>query len=233
MFINFIFKFFILMSVIVAAPVYAQVERVVFPIGDVSEASIKSCKAASKNSSWHNTENLCTNTFKTTSGEILHYVGGWSPEGAKGYGQLYVYDKNNGSLTDMYKGQFLKSSFYGFGKFEERFLNDDGELIISSMIGNWNHGDADGFFHLHKINSHTKESYSSYGEYKSGVKQDIFVAALPLGTFRISYENGTQQNLTESKLLMDDAAYAWIQHKYFGNDTVYSGAPEAAVISAK
>ena len=219
-------RIFITLLVILNTSVYAQT-------AEELEATINNCKNAGENSYWYEAEKICTNTFKVSSGEILHYVGGWSPEGAKGYGQLYVYDKNNGSLTDMYKGQFLKSSFYGFGKFEERFLNDDGELIISSMIGNWNHGDADGFFHLHKINSHTKESYSSYGEYKSGVKQDIFVAALPLGTFRISYENGAQQSLTESKLLMDDTAYAWIQHKYFGNDTVYSGTPEAGMISAK
>ena len=38
----------------------------------------------------------------------------------------------------MYKGQFLESSFNGFGHFETRYLNDDGQLIISSMIGNWN-----------------------------------------------------------------------------------------------
>ena len=101
------------------------------------------------------------------------------------------------------------------------------------MIGNWNDGTADGFFYTHKKNADTLEQYHSYGEFKAGAKQDTFVAVLPLGTFSVRYENGIQLNLQETKLMMDDTAYAWIQHKYFGNDTVYSGAPEADMISAK
>jgi hypothetical protein len=207
-------RIFITLLVIFNATVYAQTD------GEL-EGTINNCKNASKNSYWHEAEKICTNTFKTSSGEIIRYVGGWSIKGAKGYGQLYVYDKNDGSLTDMYKGQFLESAFHGFGRFEERYLNDEGELIISTMIGNWNDGSADGFFFHHKINHQTKESYSSYGGYNSGVKKDTFVAALPLGTFRISYENGAQQNMKQSKLLMDDTSYAWVQHYYFGNTTTF------------
>ena len=225
MFRKFIVKLFLLSLLVSSNSIYAQNQEEL-------EATKNNCVNRGENSYWHKAENICTNTFKSTSGEIIHYVGGWSLKGAKGYGQLYIYDKNDGSLTDMYKGQFLESSFYGFGRFEERYLNDNGELIISSMIGNWNEGAADGFFFMHKINSHTKESYTSYGEYKSGIMQDTFVAALPSGTFSVTYENGTLQNQQETKLMMDDTAYAWIQHKYFGNDTVYSGAPEAGMISA-
>ena len=54
----------------------------------------------------------------------------------KGYGQLYIYNGKDGSLRDMYKGQFLESTFHGFGYFEERYLNKDGQLIISTMTGN-------------------------------------------------------------------------------------------------
>ena len=227
MFRKFIVKLFLLSLLAFSNSIYAQTLEEL-------EATKNNCVSRGENSYWHEAEKICTNTFKySEDDEIIHYVGGWSPQGAKGYGQLYVYSGKDGSLTDMYKGQFLESSFNGFGHFETRYLNDDGQLIISSMIGNWNDNTADGFFYIHKINSVTLKQYTSYGEYKSGVMQDTFVAVLPVGTFSIVYENGTKQNQKETKLLMDDTAYAWIQHKYFGNDTVYSGAPEAGMISVK
>ena len=227
MFRKFIVKLFLLSLFVTSNSIYAETLEEL-------EATKNNCISRGENSYWHEAEKICTNTFKySEDNEIIHYVGGWSPQGAKGYGQLYVYSAKDGSLTDMYKGQFLESSFNGIGHFETRYLNDDGQLIISSMIGNWNDGTADGFFYTHKTNAETLEQYHSYGEFKAGAKQDTFVAVLPLGTFSVTYENGTQQNLQETRLMMDDTAYAWIQHKYFGNDTVYSGAPEAGVISAK
>ena len=216
MFRKFIVKLFLLSLFVTSNSIYAATQEELV-------ATKNNCISRGENSYWHEAEKICTNTFKySEDNEIIHYVGGWSPQGAKGYGQLYVYSSKDGSLTDLYKGQFLESSFNGIGHFETRYLNDDGQLIISSMIGNWNDGTADGFFYTHKSNTETLEQYHSYGEFKAGAKQDTFVAVLPLGTFSVTYEDGTQQNLQETKLMMDDTAYAWIQHKYFGNTTTYS-----------
>ena len=44
----------------------------------------------------------------------MHYVGGWSLEGADGYGQFYEYNADDGTLMSIYKGQFKKSMFNGF-----------------------------------------------------------------------------------------------------------------------
>ena len=223
MFIKFIFKFFILMSVIVAVPVYAQEERVVFPIGDISEASIKSCEAASKNSHWHDTENLCTNTFKTTSEEIIHYVGGWSSEGAKGYGQLYVYDSKDGSFIATYKGEFKNSLFHGFGHFVEVYDDNEGKNVTRTTISNWKNDGADGFTYQTIKDNKTKEISVFYGEFKDGAKHGSSIIITDYeGTSNVVWVEGRYISHVQSNLLLDETSNAWVQHKYFGSTTTFS-----------
>ena len=223
MFVKFIFKFFILISIIISTPIYAQVEKVVFPIGDVSEASKKSCRGASENSYWHETENLCTNTFKTTSGEIIHYVGGWSPKGAKGYGQLYVYDAKDGSFVALYKGEFKNSLFHGFGHFVEVYDDSNGNSVTRTTIGNWKNDDADGFTYQTVTDNKTKEISVLYGEFKNGAKHGSSIVVTDFeGTSNVIWGEGKYISHIQSNLLLDETSNAWVQHKYFGNTTTYS-----------
>ena len=220
---NYIFKFFILISVIIGTPIYAQADKVVFPIGDVSEASKKSCREAGKNSYWHDSENLCTNTFETAAGEIIHYVGSWSPEGAKGYGQLYVYDAKDGSFIALYKGEFKNSVFHGFGHFIEVYDNRQGENVTRMTIGNWKNDSADGFTYQTITDNKTKEVSVFYGEFKDGARHgNSIITTSEQGASNVIWGDSRVISHVQSNLLLDETSNAWVQHKYFGNTTTYS-----------
>ena len=66
------------------------------------------CKSFNDTAFWSEEESVCSVTFKGEK-TVMHYVGGWSEEGANGYGQFYEYDADDGTLMSIYKGQFKKS----------------------------------------------------------------------------------------------------------------------------
>ena len=122
MFRKFIIKLFLLSLFISSNSIYAETLEEL-------EATKNNCMSRGENSYWHEAERICTNTFKYSDEEIIHYVGGWSPQGAKGYGQLYVYSAKDGSLTDLYKGQFLESITYKELKKKDPLYRENFNLI--------------------------------------------------------------------------------------------------------
>jgi len=208
---EFIFKVFVISAVIFTAPLYAQT-------ANVSEDIKKNCKAFSEVSMWSNNENLCSVTFKTDK-EIIHYVGGWSINGASGYGQLYAYNLIDGNLVDSYKGEFKDAIFHGFGHFEETYVNTDGESVTRITIGDWKDDALDGFVYQKVINNVTQEIATFYGEMKGGQKNGnsvIFTDNKHVD--KVVWEDGKYKSHDPSALLDDEVSYGWVQYKYFDND---------------
>ena len=217
MFRKFIFKTFILFSVILSGPTYAQTT-------DVSEDVKAACKSLKGgNAFWSDTENVCSQTFKNADAEIIHYVGGWSLTGAAGYGQLYVYDSKDGSLVGLYKGQFKDSLFHGFGHFEETFFNTEGESLTRTSIGNWNEDGAHGFIYQKIVNNDTQEVSTFYGDMNNGRKEgNSVIFTKEDGASNVIWKESKYVSHTSSQLFSDETVYAWVQYKFFDNEIVES-----------
>jgi len=214
---EFIFKVFVISAVIFASPLYAQTD-------DVSKDIKKSCKAVNENENamWSDSENLCSISY-TFDEIIIHYVGGWSVNGASDYGQMYVYNLKDGNLKATYKGRFKDHHFHGFGHFEETYLNNDGESVTRITIGNWKDDKADGFVYQKLINNVTQEIGTFYGEMKGGNKNGnsiVFTGTKHVD--KVVWEDGKYKSHDESVLLKDEVSYGWVQYKYFDNDVLRS-----------
>ena len=189
----------------------------------VSEDIKAHCKSYEdiKSAFWSDSENVCSHTFKTKNNEIVHYVGGWSLKGAAGYGQLYVYNLKDGSLVGSYKGQFKDNLFNGFGHFIETYFNAEGESITRTSIGNWNEDGAHGFFYQKIVNNNTKQVQTYYGGMQNGRKDgNSVIFTEGDGVDNVIWNESGYVSHTASQLLSDETAYAWVQYKFFGNETV-------------
>ena len=188
---------------------------------EVSQDIKNACKSLEQGTAyWSDTENICSRTFKTTDGEIIHYVGDWSLEGAAGYGQLYVYDSKDGSLVALYKGQFKDSLFHGFGHFEETYFNTDGDNVTRISIGNFDKDAAHGFFYQKIVNNDTQEVSTFYGDLLNGQKEGSSVIfSDKYGVDHVIWKESKYVSHETSQLFSDEIAYAWIQYKFFDNET--------------
>ena len=214
---NYILKKFIIIFIICTNALYAQAS-------EEYEAAKKSCKTMSDNSYWLDSENLCAHTavFKKYN-EIIHYVGNWSPNGAGGYGQLYVYDLKDGSLISLYKGEFKDSVFHGFGNFKEIYKNNEGRSVTRVTIGNWKNDRADGFLYQTVTDNETNKTSVFYGEFKDGAKHgNSIITTEKTGVNSVVWKKGKVIGHTIASMLLDEASNAWVQHKYFDNTASYS-----------
>jgi len=189
---------------------------------EVSEDIKAHCKSYDiEHAFWSDSENVCLHTFKSKDDEIIHYVGGWSLTGAAGYGQLYVYNLKDGSLVGSYKGQFKDSLFHGFGHFEETYFNTEGESVTRTSIGNWSEDGAHGFIYQKIINNDTQEVSTFYGDMKNGYKEgNSVIFTKEMGVSNVIWKDSEYVSHTSSQLFSDETVYAWVQYKYFDNETV-------------
>lgn len=199
---------------------------------EVSKDVEAACKSLEDGTAyWSDTENVCSHTFKTTDGEIIHYVGGWSIGGAAGYGQLYVYDSKDGSLTALYKGQFKDSSFHGFGHFEETYFNTDGDNVTRISIGNWDKNAAHGFIYQKIVNNDTQEVSTFYGDMINGQKDgNSLVFKDKYLVDNVIWKENKYLSHKSSQLFSDEIANAWIQYKYFNSRSILQKGNDMKII---
>ncbi|MEL0102756.1 MAG: hypothetical protein VW837_04690 [Gammaproteobacteria bacterium] len=209
------FKILFVLAALFFTNTYAQTIEVSQDIKDA-------CKSFEKGTAfWSDTENVCSQTFKTKDAEIIHYVGGWSIEGAAGYGQLYVYNSKDGSLIASYKGQFQDSSFHGFGHFEETYFNTDGDNVTRTSIGNWDKNAAHGFIYQKIVNNDNHEVSIFYGDMINGQKDgNSLVFKDKYIVDNVIWKENKYLSHKPSQLFSDEIANAWIQYKYFDSAAI-------------
>ena len=196
---------------------------------EVSNDVKKHCKAYGDYGFWSEGESVCSVTFKDEK-TVMHYVGGWSVEGANGYGQFYEYDADNGTLMSIYKGQFKKSMFNGIGRLEETYDNSQGESVTRITIGNWENDKASGLIYQKSIHNLTKNEAIFFGNANEGVRHGYSILEMTRSdsddtakTKEVWIANFVDdvwipENSKISVLFLDDTAHGWVQHKFFGKD---------------
>ena len=196
---------------------------------EVSNDVKEHCKAYADFGFWSEGESVCSVTFKDEK-TVMHYVGGWSVEGANGYGQFYKYDADNGTLMSIYKGQFKKSMFNGIGRLEETYDNSQGESVTRITIGNWENDKASGLIYQKSIHNLTKNEAIFFGNANEGVRHGYSILEMTRGdsddtakTKEVWIVNFVDdvwipKNSKISVLFLDDTAHGWVQHKFFGKD---------------
>jgi len=196
---------------------------------EVSNDVKKHCKAYGDFGFWSEEESVCSVTFKGEE-TVMHYVGGWSIEGANGYGQFYEYDADNGTLISIYKGQFKKSMFNGIGRLEETYDNSQGESVTRITIGNWENDKASGLIYQKSIHNLTKNEAIFFGNANEGVRHGYSILEMTRSdsddtakTKEVWIANFVNdvwipKNSKISLLFLDDTVHGWVQHKFFGQD---------------
>ena len=204
-------KNFILLILFIPVVAFSQT-------AEVSDDVKKHCKGYGDYTYWAEEESICSVTIKGEK-TVMHYVGGWSLEGADGYGQFYEYNADDGTLMSIYKGQFKKSMFNGFGRYEVIFENLKGESMTSITIGNWKNDLASGFVYQKMIDNLTQKTHIFYGEMVEGKRHGNSIIDTINEVNSVTWLDNKYKENTPIFLYKDEIAHGWVQHKFFYKDT--------------
>jgi len=219
---KYILRLFITATIILSNNLYAQEDEITNDIKEHCTSFIINYKDINNSHGiWSENENLCTVSFNNGNGTIVHYVGSWSINGPKGYGQGYSFSSEDGRFISSYKGLWRNFQYEGFGHLIVNSRNPDGELITKSMMGVFEEDRLNGLTYLEIYNHHKKLSSVSYGMRNNHVIDGVSIVFTDKLATKVVWEKGKFIDVRESLLLSDQNNYKSVQNKYFDKHLDY------------